>query len=68
MSKVISISEASRFSPASSKPRTKRNSCHKTTADYRRLLSELQLRPLSQRAFLRKFLKRATAAGIQVSP
>jgi hypothetical protein len=38
-----------------------------TTDDYRRLLSELQLRPPSQRAFLRKFLKRAAASAIPVT-
>jgi len=30
-----------------------------STADYRRLLSDLKLRPASQRAFLRKLLRRA---------
>jgi hypothetical protein len=67
MPKVISISQASGFSPSSSKPGAKQNSHHMTTADYRRLLSELQLRPPSQRAFLRKFLKRAAASGIPVT-
>jgi hypothetical protein len=42
-------------------PRTpRRPSRLKTTADFRRLLCEMRLRPPSQRAFLRKFLKRAT--------
>jgi hypothetical protein len=35
----------------------------KTTADFRRLLSEMRLRPPSQRAFLRKLLKRAAVTG-----
>ena len=34
-----------------------------TTADYRRILSELKLRPPTQRAFLRKLLTRALATG-----
>jgi hypothetical protein len=41
----------------------KRNSHGFTTDDYRRLLSELQLRPPSQRAFLRKLLNRALVNG-----
>jgi len=35
----------------------------KTTAQYRKLLSEMRLRPASQRAFLRKLLKRAAVNG-----
>ena len=38
---------------------TKRNGQGLSTADYRRLFSELKLRPPSQRAFLRKLLSRA---------
>ena len=34
-----------------------------TTADFRRTLSELNLRPPSQRAFLRKLLNRALLHG-----
>jgi len=66
MSKVISISEASRYSNSSLKTSAKRNPRTITTDDYRRLLSDLQLRPPSQRAFLRKLLKRA-ATGIPVT-
>lgn len=67
MPKVIPISEARCFSPSSMRPGGKRDSRNMTTADYRRLLSELQLRPPSQRAFLRKFLKRAAVSGIPVA-
>jgi hypothetical protein len=38
----------------------------KTTSDYRKLLSEMRLRPASQRAFLRRFLKRAASNGVTV--
>jgi len=42
---------------------------HLTTADYRRFLSEMRLRPLSERAFLRKLLQRAAANGaLRVPP
>jgi hypothetical protein len=37
-----------------------------TTRDYRRLLADLRLRPSSQRAFLRRFLKRAVANGVTI--
>ena len=67
MPKVISISEARCFSPLAVKSGGKRDSRSITTADYRRLLSELQLRPPSQRAFLRKILKRAAVSGIPVA-
>jgi len=40
-----------------------RNTNGLTTEHYRRLLSELRLRPPSQRAFLRKLLSRALATG-----
>jgi hypothetical protein len=36
----------------------------RTTADFRKLLSEMRQRPASQRAFLRKLLKRAAANGV----
>jgi hypothetical protein len=39
----------------------------KTTADFRRLLCEMRLRPPSQRAFLRKFLKRAAVTGVPIA-
>lgn len=59
MSQVIEISAAC-FSSA--RPGGSRL---KTTADYRRLLSEMRLRPLNQRAFLRKLLQRAAANGVR---
>lgn len=64
MPKVISISETRRFSPPPETPAIKRNSHAMTTTDYRHLLTEMRLRPPSQRAFLRKFLKRAAATGV----
>ena len=33
------------------------------TADYRRLLSDMRMRPLSQHAFLKRLLKRAVLTG-----
>ena len=36
----------------------------RTTSDYRKLLSEMRQRPASQRAFLRRLLKRAAANGV----
>jgi len=37
-----------------------------TTSDYRKLLSEMRQRPASQRAFLRKLLKRAAVNGATI--
>jgi hypothetical protein len=63
MSKVMTtFGEAPLALPVQYKNR-KHNPCGWTTSDYRRLLSELRLRPLSQRAFLRKLLNRALANG-----
>ena len=67
MSKVISISQMSRYWAASPKTVAMQKSRSMATDDYRRLLSELQLLPPSQRAFLRKFLKRAAASGMPVT-
>jgi len=39
----------------------------RTTADCRRLLSDLRMRPITQRIFLRKFLQRAVANGVRTS-
>lgn len=64
MSKVVSISEMSRFSPPPERPVLRGTARPRTTTDYRRLLTEMRLRPPSQRAFLRKFLKRAAATGV----
>jgi hypothetical protein len=58
MSKVIAISSREHFLAQSGKDR-KYPLDIRTTADYRRMLSELRLRPPSQRAFLRKLLTRA---------
>jgi len=60
MCKVIEISRAASFSSAHPV-----RSHIKTTADYRRLLSDMRTRPLNQRAFLRKLLQRAIANGVR---
>jgi hypothetical protein len=41
----------------------KRNTQGLSTSDFRRILTDLKHRPPSQRAFLRKLLSRAIAAG-----
>ena len=63
MSKLIPITDASRFCPDRSglPGRTKRPAFR--TVDYRRMLTEMRLRPPSQRAFLKKLLKRAALTG-----
>ena len=61
MSKVIAFSGADRLSSPEQAKNRKRNPQGLTTADYRRLLSELKLRPPTQRAFLRKLLNRSLA-------
>ena len=63
MSKLIPITDASRFCPdrRGLPGRTKRPGFR--TADYRRMLTEMRLRPLSQRTFLKKLLKRAALTG-----
>jgi hypothetical protein len=63
MSKLIAITEASRFNQTSSglHERAKHAGFH--TADYRRMLSAMRWRPPSQRAFLKKLLKRAAVSG-----
>jgi hypothetical protein len=67
MSNVIQFATPSRSSQPSPAGRNVTFSSARTTADYRRLLSELRLRPATQRAFLRKFLKRAAANGVLVT-
>lgn len=67
MSKVIVFSSSERSMPQSTKDR-KRSHSALTTADYRRMLSELKFRPPSQRAFLRKLLIRAMVAGSKQFP
>jgi hypothetical protein len=61
VSKVVLISGLEENSPESIARRRSMNGL--TTEHYRRLLSELRLRPPSQRAFLRKLLCRAQATG-----
>jgi hypothetical protein len=63
MSKVAIFLSAGQLAlPAQSK-HGKRNTHGLTTGDYRRLLSQLSQRPSSQRAFLRKLLRRALSTG-----
>jgi hypothetical protein len=64
MSKLISITHASRFAPDRSGLPTRINRTAFRTADYRKMLSEMRMRPPSQRAFLKKLLKRAALAGV----
>jgi hypothetical protein len=63
MAKVIALSGTDRLSSPEQDENKKRNPQGLTTADFRRLLSEPSLRPPSQRALLRKLLKRAIASG-----
>jgi hypothetical protein len=61
MSKVITFRGTDCLSLPVPDMRTRRNAQGLSTADFRRLLSELKHRPPSQRAFLRKLLSRAIA-------
>ena len=63
MSKVIALEEVDTFFLPPLDPRKKRNVHGLSTSDFRRLLSDLRQRPPSQRAFLRKLLRRALAVG-----
>lgn len=63
MSNVTFISRMSRPGIESRYSRAKRGLW--TTADCRRFLTELKLRPATQRAFLRRLLQRAMANGVQ---
>ena len=59
MTKVITIPASARLPFPELGNSKKRYPLGRTTADFRRILSELSLRPPSQRAFLRKLLNRA---------
>jgi hypothetical protein len=63
MSKLIAITEASRCNQTSSGLYERAQRAGFRTADYRRMLSEMGMRPPSQRAFLKKLLKRAAITG-----
>jgi len=63
MTKVIVISGTDCLSLPEQEKNKKRNFQGLSTADFRRLLCELRLRPPSQRAFLRKLLRRALTTG-----
>jgi hypothetical protein len=61
MSKVIAISGTDGLTLPQQNKNGKQNSQGLSTSDYRRLLSQLSLRPPTQRAFMRKLLTRAIA-------
>ncbi len=63
MSKATEMCEMECFSLPMPDLSKKRNSQGLSTDDFRRLLSELEQRPPSQRLFLRKLLHRAIADG-----
>jgi len=67
MSKVIAIPSPEHLLAVTGKVR-KYPHAVRTTGDYRRMLSELRLRPPSQREFLRKLLTRALPAGPKQFP
>ena len=66
MSRVIEFGEARGRICVPEAPVSRRANRARTTHDYRRLLANLRLRPSSQRAFLRRFLKRAAANGVTI--
>jgi hypothetical protein len=66
MSRRIEFSEARERIYMSEARVSRRANRVGTTRDYRRLLADLSLRPSSQRAFLRRFLKRAAANGVTI--
>jgi len=66
MSKVIEISESRGLSYVTEVTASRPAYRVRTTRDYRRLLANLRLRPSSQRAFLRRLLKRAAANGVTI--
>ena len=63
MSNVIVIPSVESFRLPPVDPRKRRNVQGLSTSDFRRLLTELKHRPPTQRAFLRKLLRRAMATG-----
>jgi hypothetical protein len=67
MATVIKMSPVDCFPSGSEAACAQRCSGSRSTSDYRRLLSEMRLRPASQRAFLRRFLKRAAANGVLIA-
>ena len=66
MSRVIEFSEGRGRMYVPEARVSRRANRARTTRDYRRLLANLRLRPSSQRAFLRRFLKRAAANGVTI--
>jgi hypothetical protein len=67
MAKLIAFCGTDCLSLPEQEKNKKRNPQGLTTADFRRLLSEMRRRPPSERAFLRKLLKRAIASGDPVN-
>jgi hypothetical protein len=66
MTKVIEFSDARGLVYVPESHASRRANQVRTTRDYRRLLADLRLRPSWQRAFLRRFLKRAAANGVAI--
>ena len=64
MSNVIAISETRKILWLEEVSSAKRVAHGKSTTDFRRLLSEMRMRPANQRAILRRMLKRAAMNGV----
>jgi len=63
MNKLVSSTDASHFAPDRSGLLRRIKGGALRTADYRRRLAEMRLRPPSQRAFLKRLLQRAALTG-----
>jgi len=63
MNNPIPITDASRSHPSGSGWQARAKHAAFRTSDYRRMLSEMRLRPPSRRVFLKKLLKRALVNG-----
>jgi hypothetical protein len=63
MPKVIAMYAAGPFSLPAPDSFSRRNALGLSTDDFRRILTDLNQRPHSQRDFLRKLLSRAIATG-----
>jgi len=62
MSNVIVIADPNAARPKRTQGPRRNGHAH-STADFRRMLSDLKLRPPTQRAFLRRLLQRAAMHG-----
>lgn len=63
MTKIVPITDASRLAPDRGGLPGRAEHRAFRTSDYRKVLSEMRMRPPSQRAFLKKLLKRAAITG-----